>query len=100
MPGPLGMPLTPPLGSVEKARKTERNHPPSDVFCDNPLRLCQTKNPRWLLSANGVTYYNIGAPGFEPGTSCSQSRRATGLRHTPWIMLLDELNFGSVCYQR
>ena len=25
----------------------------------------------------------IGAPGFEPGTSCSQSRRATGLRHTP-----------------
>jgi hypothetical protein len=27
--------------------------------------------------------YTIGAPGFEPGTSCSQSRRATGLRHTP-----------------
>ena len=27
----------------------------------------------------------IGAPGFEPGTSCSQSRRATGLRHTPPI---------------
>ena len=26
----------------------------------------------------------IGAPGFEPGTSCSQSRRATGLRHTPY----------------
>jgi hypothetical protein len=26
---------------------------------------------------------SIGAPGFEPGTSCSQSRRATGLRHTP-----------------
>jgi hypothetical protein len=25
----------------------------------------------------------IGAPGFEPGTSCSQSRRATGLRHAP-----------------
>jgi hypothetical protein len=22
-------------------------------------------------------------PGFEPGTSCSQSRRATKLRHTP-----------------
>jgi hypothetical protein len=27
----------------------------------------------------------IGAPGFEPGTSCSQSRRATGLRHAPSI---------------
>jgi hypothetical protein len=25
----------------------------------------------------------IGAPGFEPGTSCSQSRRATRLRHAP-----------------
>jgi hypothetical protein len=25
----------------------------------------------------------IGAPGFEPGTSCSQSRRATGLRYAP-----------------
>ena len=25
----------------------------------------------------------VGAPGFEPGTSCSQSRRATGLRHAP-----------------
>ncbi len=26
----------------------------------------------------------IGAPGFEPGTSCSQSRRATELRHAPF----------------
>ena len=26
----------------------------------------------------------VGAPGFEPGTSCSQSRRATKLRHAPW----------------
>jgi hypothetical protein len=26
----------------------------------------------------------VGVPGFEPGTSCSQSRRATKLRHTPW----------------
>jgi hypothetical protein len=25
----------------------------------------------------------VGVPGFEPGTSCSQSRRATKLRHTP-----------------
>ncbi len=25
----------------------------------------------------------VGAPGFEPGTSCSQSRRATELRHAP-----------------
>ena len=25
----------------------------------------------------------VGAPRFELGTSCSQSRRATGLRHAP-----------------
>ena len=25
----------------------------------------------------------VGVPGFEPGASCSQSRRATVLRHTP-----------------
>ncbi len=27
----------------------------------------------------------IGATGFEPATSCSQSRRATGLRHAPCV---------------
>jgi hypothetical protein len=27
---------------------------------------------------------SIGALGFEPRTSCSQSRRATELRHAPW----------------
>ena len=29
----------------------------------------------------------VGVPGFEPGTSCSQSRRATKLRHTPYFPL-------------
>ena len=28
--------------------------------------------------------FDIGATGFEPATSCSQSRRATKLRHAPW----------------
>jgi organic hydroperoxide reductase OsmC/OhrA len=28
-------------------------------------------------------FQRIGAPGFEPGTSCSQSKRATRLRHAP-----------------
>ena len=27
--------------------------------------------------------FRLGATGFEPATSCSQSRRATGLRHAP-----------------
>ncbi len=30
-----------------------------------------------------LTTYTIGATGFEPATSCSQSRRATRLRHAP-----------------
>lgn len=32
----------------------------------------------------------VGVEGFEPPTSCSQSRRATGLRYTPrWLRDLD-----------
>ena len=38
---------------------------------------------RHVAAATLWTLGAIGAPGFEPGTSCSQSRRATGLRHTP-----------------
>jgi hypothetical protein len=34
-------------------------------------------------SPHPVYFQPIGAPGFEPGTSCSQSRRATKLRHAP-----------------
>jgi hypothetical protein len=30
----------------------------------------------------------VGVIGFEPTTSCSQSKRATGLRHTPTIVTL------------
>ena len=29
--------------------------------------------------------YNVGVAGFEPTTSCSQSRRDTGLRYTPKV---------------
>ena len=29
--------------------------------------------------------YLVGVIGFEPTTSCSQSKRATGLRHTPMV---------------
>jgi len=45
--------------------------PPAQAFGDcGPDTHSSLRNP-------------VGAPGFEPGTSCSQSRRATGLRHTP-----------------
>ena len=32
----------------------------------------------------------VGAAGFEPATSCSQSRRATGLRYAPLIYLVPD----------
>lgn len=44
----------------------------------------------------------VGARGFEPPTSCSQSRRATGLRYAPtqelqWLMFcLDTAKEASV----
>ena len=30
----------------------------------------------------------VGAPGFEPGTSCAQGRRATRLRYAPTLCTL------------
>src|SRR5215218_1779285 len=32
----------------------------------------------------------VGATGFEPATSCSRSRRATGLRYAPPALLVNE----------
>ena len=46
------------------------------------LRTCKNEGPseiRWGLNRQ------VGAPGFEPGTSCSQSRRDTGLRYAPKV---------------
>src|ERR1700750_559789 len=34
-------------------------------------------------SATFFQAHQVGAPGFEPGTSCSQSRRDTRLRYAP-----------------
>src|SRR5204863_1136531 len=33
-----------------------------------------------------TTIWGIGAPGFEPGTFWSQTRRATGLRYAPRLL--------------
>src|SRR5262245_17747415 len=48
-----------------------------------PVWGCRSINPRRPRKADGGLVLLVGVPGFEPGTSCSQSRRATGLRHTP-----------------
>ena len=36
-----------------------------------------------ILRATRLSGARIGVPGFEPGTSATQRRRATRLRHTP-----------------
>ena len=41
---------------------------------------------------------SVGAPGFEPGTSCSQSRRDTGLRYAPKVRR--KLLYPALCAQR
>ena len=44
------------------------------------------KKPPWVGGSDvsaGLTCFAIGVTGFEPATSCSQSRRATKLRYTP-----------------
>ena len=42
----------------------------------------ERKTPATEIIA-GAGFTLVGAPGFEPGTSCSQSRRDTGLRYAP-----------------
>src|ERR1700694_5042477 len=44
--------------------------------------LTERKTPTAQLAV-GAKVDSVGAPGFEPGTSCSQSRRDTGLRYAP-----------------
>ena len=35
-----------------------------------------------------LAFLKVGATGFEPATTCSQNRSATGLRYTPLIELI------------
>jgi hypothetical protein len=45
-------------------------------------RIAEKKKPHHVADDEACTE-KVGAPGFEPGTSCSQSRRDTGLRYAP-----------------
>lgn len=37
----------------------------------------------WVNHFSNAPYFLVGVPGFEPGASCSQSKRSTKLSHTP-----------------
>ena len=50
-----------------------------------PIRGPETRNP---LPSDGRGLQMVGATGFEPATSCSRSRRATGLRYAPMVELV------------
>ena len=39
--------------------------------------------PQWMEQGSKRLILLVGAEGFEPPASCSQSRRATRLRHAP-----------------
>ena len=61
-------------------------------FCGPKSPEIRTLDPIWLNDRQPLLTDKIlmiremivvGAEGFEPPTSCSQSRRATGLRHAP-----------------
>ena len=64
---------TAPAGRIAARQSGRRDVPASLRFSEIPAR-----SPGWPHRGP-----SIGAPGFEPGTFGSQSRRATGLRHTP-----------------
>ena len=51
-------------------------HTCAEVIENRPLR--SGKDVSW-----GLTFLRIGETGFEPAASCSQSKRATKLRHSP-----------------
>src|SRR5437899_11725123 len=54
-------------------------------------RACHRESLLTTLPRDSTTTYEIGAPGFEPGTFWSQTRRATGLRYAPLALRVSNL---------
>ena len=46
-------------------------------------KLYKNRNNKKKRLNNMFNLFFVGATGFEPATTCSQNRRATGLRYTP-----------------
>lgn len=79
---PPGHLATLPKQALLRSHEIERSHLPAD----------RRRYPGVPPAPHGPTdstprlrHQRIGAAGFEPATSCSQSRRDTGLRYAPYI---------------
>jgi hypothetical protein len=58
-------------------------------------RTCDPRLRRPMLYPAELQALMVGVEGFEPPTSCSQSRRATRLRYTPYVFLIWLVTFSA-----
>lgn len=58
-------------------------------------RTCDPRLRRPMLYPAELQALMVGVEGFEPPTSCSQSRRATRLRYTPCVFLIWLVTFSA-----
>jgi len=74
----------------------------SGSMADDDDNAPQVENKRENKGKNriGESEKAFGATGFEPATSCSQSRRATGLRHAPLRAIAYPLSLSRTTPQR
>lgn len=74
----VGPPVGPMVGVSTQSPAPSGNGDRIRTVAHSNVSRCAVRATHRLSSA-GI----LGATGFEPATSCSQSRRATGLRHAP-----------------
>ena len=97
-PGPVFLELPMGFRSLWTRQKKVAQRSDGGSLADPPPHRWPTPSGSALLTSLRVggtrdPLNPIGAPGFEPGTSCSQSRRATELRHAPKCFYCNALPF-------
>lgn len=75
--------------------RTKRVNEAVRLMCLNPSDLDQKKSG--VSKKFSLTSTQVGVTGFEPATSSSRTRRATGLRYTPKICLIIFKLFNQIC---
>src|SRR5438105_6170878 len=71
-------------GSDQRRAEAARERRSLGKLDRNSTRITEKKKPH-PTTDDEAKPYQVGATGFEPATSCSRSRRATGLRYAPKI---------------